>query len=106
VKTTILATIDEIKARYNISDEEALIIRKVCEEKQADKTILLTIQRNKNKTHFLNEVYKSEIRQSIEQTYSQRGHEDELYEDKYIDDGAIFDMMANRILAYGLSQTL
>ena len=105
-KSSIKSTIDEIKERYPISDEEALIIREVCEEKQADETILLTIQRNKDKTNFLNDVYKPQIRQSIEQAYSQRGHDDEIYEDKYTDDGAIFDMMAHSVLVYGLSQSV
>ncbi len=105
VKASILATIDGIKERYPISDEEALIIREVCEEKQADETILLTIQRNKDRHHFLNEVYKPQIRLSIEQAYSQRGHNDEIYEDKYTDDGAIFDMMAHSVLLYGMDKT-
>lgn len=104
-KSSIQSTIDEIKDKYPISDEEALIIREVCEEKQADNTILLTIQRNKDRTRFLNDVYKPQIRQSIEQAYSQRGHDDEIYEDKYTDDGAIFDMMAHNVLVYGLSQS-
>lgn len=103
-KTSIQAIIDDIKERYSINDEEALIIREVCEEKQADQAILLTIQRNKNKTHFLNVVYKPQIRISIEQAYSQRGHDDEIYEEKYTDNGAIFDMMAHSVLTYGLSQ--
>jgi hypothetical protein len=30
----------------------------------------------------------------------------EIYEDKYTDDGAIFDMMAHSILVYGLSQSV
>jgi type I restriction enzyme R subunit len=105
-KSSIQSTIDEIKDKYPISDDEALIIREVCEEKQADEIILLTIQRNKNKTKYLNDVYKPQIRQSIEQAYSQRGHDDEIYEDKYTDDGAIFDMMAHSVLVYGLSQSV
>jgi len=102
VKTSIQGTIDAIKEKYPISDEEALVIREVCEEKQSDETILLTIQRNKDRNHFLNEVYKPQIRQSIEQAYSQRGHDDEIYDDKYADNGAIFDMMAHSVLTYGL----
>jgi type I restriction enzyme R subunit len=104
VKTSIQATIDQIKEKYPISDAEALIIREVCEEKQADQTILLSIQRNINRMHYLNEVYKPEIRKSIELAYIQRGHNDELYKDEYVDDGAIFDMMAHSVLSYGLAQ--
>ncbi len=103
-KTSIQATIENIKEKYPISDEEALIIREVCDEKQKDETILLTIQLNKNKARFLHEVYKPQIRYSIEEAYSQRGHNNELYEDKYADDGAIFDMMANSVLNFGLNQ--
>jgi len=101
-KASIQATIDGIKEKYPISDQEALIIREVCEEKQNDQTILLTIQRNKDKWQFLNDVYKPQIRKAIEAAYDQRGHVDEIYDDKYADDGAIFDMMAHSVLAHGL----
>jgi type I restriction enzyme R subunit len=102
VKTSVQTTIDEIRDKYPISDEEALIIRQVCEAKQTDETILLTIQRNKDRMRYLQDVYKQEIRLSIEQSYAELGHDEELYRDEYIDDGAIFDMMAHSVLSYGL----
>lgn len=104
VKTSVQATIDEIREKFQISDEEALIIRQVCEEKQSDETILLTIQRNKDRMRYLQDVYKQEIRVSIEQSYAELGHDEELYRDEYVDDGAIFDMMAHSVLIYGLTQ--
>lgn len=106
VKTTIQATIDEIREKFSISDEEALIIRQVCEQKQADQTILQTIRLNKDRTSFLNSVYKQQIRESIEQSYIAMGHDEELYRDEYVDDGAIFDMMANSVLNFGLVQMI
>ncbi|MDP3589632.1 MAG: hypothetical protein Q8R54_03740, partial [Methylobacter sp.] len=104
VKASIQSTIDDIKERYTISDDEALIIREVCEEKQADEIILLTTQLNRNSPRFLNDVHKQDIRRSIEEAYSQRGHHNEIYEEKYTDNGAIFDMMAHSVLDYGLNQ--
>ena len=35
-----------------------------------------------------------------------REHFNEIYEEKYIDDGAIFDMMANTVMENGLSQSV
>ena len=103
-KTTIQLALDEIKSRYDISDEEAIIIREVCEEKQADQEILETISHHKDRPIYLNEVVKDKIKKSIKQSYKQRRHFKELMEKHYIDDGAIFDMMAHSVLTYGLAQ--
>jgi type I restriction enzyme R subunit len=101
-RTSIGLAIEAIKARYPISDEEALIIREVCEEKQADREILSTINLYKDWQNDLENTVKSQIKASIKQAYEQRKHYRELYEDKYIDDGAIFDMMTNTVLTHGL----
>jgi hypothetical protein len=55
---------------------------------------------------YLQDVYKQEIRSSIEQSYTELGHDEELYKDEYVDDGAIFDMMAHSVLNFGLGQAL
>jgi len=51
-------------------------------------------------------VYKQQIRESIEQSYTAMGHDEELYKDEYVEDGAIFDMMANSVLNFGIGQVL
>lgn len=102
-KTTVDIAIADIKERYSISDEEALIIREVCEEKQQDKALLADIISNKDRPLFLSDTLKPRIRASIKKAYEDREHFNEVYEDKYIDDGAIFDMMANSVLDFGKS---
>ncbi|MDP3010927.1 MAG: hypothetical protein Q8N30_17915 [Methylococcales bacterium] len=102
-KTTIGDALAELKARYAITDEEAIIIREICEEKQADQEILATINYHKDRRIFLDDTVKNQIKASIKQAYEQREHFRELYEDKYIDEGAIFDMMANTVLTHGLA---
>jgi len=105
-KTTVDIAITDIKERYSISDEEALIIREVCEERQQDKTLLADISSNKDRPLFLKDTLKPRIRASIKQAYEDREHFNEIYEGKYIDDGAIFDMMANSIMAHGLNRPI
>ncbi len=62
-----------------------------------------TFNRTQDRPHYLEAVLKSEIRVSIEQAFEQRGHYAETYESKYIDNGAIFDMMAHSIVTHGLN---
>lgn len=100
-KTTIDSAIDEFKTRYSITDEEAIIIRKICEEKQADQEILAKINDHKDR-RILDDTVKNHIKASIKQAYEQRNHFDELYDKNYIDDGAIFDMMVNTVFTHGL----
>jgi type I restriction enzyme R subunit len=97
-KTTIKIAIDELKNRYSISDDEALIIRKVCEEKESDLSIITNIKNNQNRPFYLEADVKPQIKVLIKESYKKLNHINELGEDKYIDDGGIFDMMTYTIL--------
>jgi type I restriction enzyme R subunit len=98
-KTSISIAIEELKKRYQITDEDANIIREICEEKQQE--FLATINYHKDR-RILDDTIKNQIKASIKQAYRQRNHVKELYHENYIDDGAIFDMMVNTVFTHGL----
>ncbi len=103
-KTTIDGAIEELKTRYSITDDEAIIIRKICEEKQADQLLLAEIKDHKDR-RILDNTVKNHIKASIKQAYEKGDHFAELYDKKYIDEGAIFDMMVNTIFTHGIEIT-
>ncbi|MBS1208782.1 MAG: putative Type restriction-modification system, site-specific deoxyribonuclease [Proteobacteria bacterium] len=97
-------TIDEMLARFrdqfNISEEEALFIRQVTEEKAADPTIRATVLAHREDAIFLGETFKSQVRQMIQDRYGDMGRFEELTDEKYTDDGAIFDIMAVTVIQH------
>ena len=47
---------------------------------------------------YLDNVYKKEIRRSIENSYSERSLYECLTDEKYIDPGSIFDIMSHTVI--------
>ncbi len=97
-KVTVREVIESIHEKYKISKEEALVIRDVCEEKIKDDSISSIITTHIDDIDFLDNVYKKEIRKSIESSYTERSLYECLIDEKYIDPGSIFDIMSHTVI--------
>lgn len=98
VKVSVQDMITEIRARFDITDEEALYIKQVTEEKVADSTIRSTVQSHKEDRIYLEGPYRGQVNENIQTTYDQRGRYEELADPKYTDTGGIFDIMAVTVI--------
>ena len=101
-KISVQDMIEEIQRRFEISDEEALYIKEVTEEKMHDEEIQSTIASHKEDRHYLENTYTKQINYSIQGSYNDLGRYEELIDPKYIDAGAIFDTMSMTVIHYGL----
>ena len=88
--------------KFEITDEEALYIKEVTEEKMHDNEIQKTIATHKEDLYYLKTTYSGQVNNSIQGAYEERDRYEELADPKYIDPGAIFDMMALTVINYGL----
>ncbi len=102
-KVTVQDMIAQIRASVTISDEEALLIRQVTEEKTADDEIRATVQAHRDNSIFLQETFKDRVDGMIQNRYQDLGRIDELADPKYIDQGAIFDIMAVTVIQHHLA---
>lgn len=96
--------IDEIQKKFTISDEEALYIKEVTEEKMHDEQIQETIMTHQDDVFYLEDTYAGQVNSSIQESYEDKGRYEELADPKYIDPGAIFDMMALTVIYFGLQR--
>ena len=96
--------IEKIKQQFEISDEETLVIKEVCEEKIADPLIVGNIQTHRDDQLYLMEYYKPQIRESIEGSYGDRGLYERLTDPRYTDSGSIFDTMAFTVIQSGVER--
>lgn len=90
--------IDEIRTRFNITDEEALYIREVTEEKSQDESIRATVRTHQEDLVYLEGPFRGQVNGQIQWAYQERGRYDELADDKYKDPGGIFDIMAVTVI--------
>jgi type I restriction enzyme R subunit len=102
-KVSLQDMIDEIRARFDISDEEALYIKQVTEEKAADPVIHITVQTHREDRVYLEGAYRGQVNGDIQAAYNKRGRYEELSDPKYIDPGSIFDIMAFTVIYHHLA---
>ena len=101
-KVTVQDVIDEIREKFSISDEEALIIREVTEEKMQDPEILQTIKHHREDEYYVRHTFAQQVDAMIQHAYDQRNRYEALSDPKYIEDGAIFDIMAHTVVENGI----
>src|SRR3990170_3162948 len=95
--------IAEIRAKFDISDEEALYIKQVTEEKAADPAIHSTVIAHREDSIFLEGVYRGQVNNEIQTAYDGHGRYEELSDPKYTDPSGIFDIMAFTVIQHHLS---
>ncbi len=102
-KSSVQDMIAQILAKHQITDEEALYIKQVTEEKIADPAIRTTVQAHRDDRIYLEGPYRGQVNGDIQTTYNARGRYDELADPKYTDTGGIFDIMAVTVIQTHLS---
>lgn len=101
-KVSVQDMIEQIRQQFPISEEEALYIREVTEEKIHDEGIIATVTTHKDDEPYLFGPYSAEVNGAIQDAYERRDRYKELADPKYIDPGAIFDIMALTVIRHGL----
>jgi type I restriction enzyme R subunit len=104
-KVSVQDMIAKIREQFDIPEEEALIIREVTEEKIADASILQTVVAHKADLAFLEQTYKDQLNQIIQEAYITRGKIELLGDPTYTEKGAIFDIMAYTVIQADLELT-
>jgi type I restriction enzyme R subunit len=102
-KVSVHDMINEIRTRFNISDEEALYIKQVTELKVADPTIRSTVQAHRDDVIYLDGAYRGQVNGEIQDAYNGLARYEELADPKYTDTGGIFDIMAVTVIATHLT---
>jgi type I restriction enzyme R subunit len=102
-KVSVQDMIDEICAKFAITDEEALYIKQVTEEKVADSDIRATVHAHSDDRIYLEGAYRGQINGEIQVSYNDLDRYEELADPKYTDTGGIFDIMAITVIQVQLS---
>ncbi len=102
-KVSVQDMIAEIQARFAITDEEALYIKQVTEEKAVDPAIRSTVTTHRDDRIYLEGAYRGQVNGEIQTAYDERGRYEELSDLKYTDTGGIFDIMAVTVIQHHLS---
>ena len=103
VKSSVQDMIAQILAKHQITDQEALYIKQVTEEKIADPAIRTTVQAHRHNQIYLEGPYRGQVNGDIQTTYEARERYEELGDPKYTDTGGIFDIMAVTVIQTHLS---
>ena len=102
-KVSVQDMITEIQTRFAITDEEALYIKQVTEEKAADPVIRSTVTAHRDDHLYLEGAYRGQVNGEIQTAYDGRGRYEELSDPKYTDASGIFDIMAYTVIQHHLA---
>ncbi|MBW1801104.1 MAG: type I restriction endonuclease subunit R [Deltaproteobacteria bacterium] len=102
-KVSVQDIIATIRAKFDITDEEALYIKEVTEEKAVDTGIRSTVRAHREDLVYLEGAYQEQVNAQIQDAYDIRGRYNELADIKYIDTGGIFDIMAVTVIQHHLT---
>ena len=102
-KISIQDMIAELRAKFDISDEQALYIKQVTEEKATDPVIRTTVRAHREDPVYLEGAYRGQVNGEIQTAYDGRGRYEELADPKYTGTGGIFDIMAVTVIQTHLS---
>ena len=97
-KVSVQDMINRIREEFDISDEEALYIKQVTEEKTADPAIHNTVQSHREDRIYLEGAYRGQVNGEIQDSYNVLARYEELSDPKYTDTGGIFDIMAVTVI--------
>lgn len=97
-KVSVQDMIDQIRTQFQITDEEALYIKQVTEEKSADPGIRSTVHAHCDDRIYLEGPYRGQVNGEIQGTYNSLARYEELADAKYTDTGGIFDIMAMTVI--------
>ncbi|WP_296484221.1 DEAD/DEAH box helicase family protein [Rhodoferax sp.] len=102
LKVSIQEMIAKILTTFPITNEEAILIKQVTEEKAADPLIRETVVAHRSDGIYLNGVYRGQVNGAIQTVYNDMGRFEELSDIKYTDVAGIFDIMAMTVIQHHL----
>jgi type I restriction enzyme R subunit len=104
-RTTIEEALLEIEQKYQISKEDAIVIKEICTEVSSRYKIKERILANKDNENYLKTSAAPKVRQEVKQGYITRELWDKLEDPVYIKRGGIISLMGKTIIKTVLTNT-
>lgn len=102
-RQTISEVMEDLKNRFQISDEEALLINEVIEVLMKDETVVSRIINHINDELYLNN-YKGILIQRVKNYYSAHNWEERLIEGPYVNPGGIIEYIVQSVIGMAEAQ--
>ncbi len=97
-KSTIEQALEDIKEKYDISNEDAIVIKEICKTVSENNEIKNRLSQNKNNKSFIYNYEKDKVVPSIKNEYENRDMWDKLENPIYIENGGIISLMGKSII--------
>jgi hypothetical protein len=96
-KTTIEKALEAISEKFQINDEDAIVIREICEEVLEIEEIKAKVTANKDSILFL-QSYEPTVQNEVTNNYISRELWSQLDDPIYKDQGGIFSIMSKTVI--------
>lgn len=97
-RTTIEEALAEIEKKYEISKEDAIVIKEICEEVSKRYEIRRKITQNRNNEQYLKNNAEPKVKSEVKEEYMNRELWEKLEDPIYIQRGGIISLMGKTII--------
>ncbi len=104
-RTTIEQVLREIEEKYPIPEEDAIVIREICEEVSNQYDIRIRIIDNRENDNYLKRTAEPKVKGEVKNGYIKRNMWEKLEDPIYIERGGIISLMGKAIIRNVLTET-
>ncbi len=97
-RTTIEAALEDIKEQFNITEEDAIVIREVCEEVSDKTSMKEKVIANKENKDYLQNNAKPKVESEVKEEYIKRDLWDKLDDPMYVEKGGIISLIGRAVI--------
>ncbi|MEW6999119.1 DEAD/DEAH box helicase family protein [Colwelliaceae bacterium BS250] len=97
-RTTIEAALDDIKNKYSISDEEAILIKEICEDVSKTTSVKNKVMINRANKIYLKNSAEPKIQSEIKTEYINRDMWHKLDDPIYVQQGGIISLIGKAVI--------
>ena len=105
-KTTIETALDDIKNKYQISEEDAILIKEICEDVSETTSVKDKVIANKDNKIYLKNNAEPKVQSEVKDEYIKRDLWSKLDDPIYVEKGGIITLMGKAVISNVISQAL
>ncbi|RJE72819.1 DEAD/DEAH box helicase family protein [Reichenbachiella sp. MSK19-1] len=97
-RTTIESALEDIKSKFQITEEEAIVIKEICETVSETTTVKARVIANKENQEYLKNNAKPKVESEVKDEYMNRDMWDKLDDPMYVQKGGIISLIGRAVI--------
>ena len=98
IKTNVISALEDIKAKFQITEEDEILIKEICEEVSETTSVKDKVIANKDNQVYLKNNAKPKVESEVKDEYIKRDLWDKLDDPMYVQKGGIISLIGRAVI--------